>query len=185
MAVDSSGGTNKAAMTERAKICDKAIAFLQDPFDQPGADGGNVQPLVHNRIGKLAMAKGDYTIAKTYFNAIIVGKTPDREKPIDPAPSPFQVYEARYFSVVCDVLNKKPDAAEKGLGELVAWQKKSLPANAQGGVEAAADMLRYRMLSSKADVARNDVEKAEINQQAGRSPGGLAEISPGICRDYY
>jgi hypothetical protein len=165
MATDTSGGKNADAVKERTKICNDAIRFLQDPFDQPGADGGNVQPLVHNRIGKLQLAKGDYSAAKTYFNAMIAGKTPDG-KAIDPAPNAFQVYEARYFLVVCDVLGKKPDLAEKELADLDAWQKKSLPPEAQSGVDAAADMLRYRMLSGKAELAKTDKEKEELNKQA-------------------
>ena len=177
MAIDTSGGKNAAAVKERSKICDDAIKFLQDPFDLPGADGGGVQPLVHNRIGKLAMAKGDFTMAKTYFNAMVVGKTPDG-KAIDPAPTPFQIYEARYFAVDCDVLGKKPDLAEKGLDELVAWQKKSLPPEAQNGVDAAADMLRYRMLSGKADLAKTEPEKEELNKQADAVLMGLEKTHP-------
>jgi hypothetical protein len=177
MAIDTSGGKNAAAVKDRAKVCDSAIRFLQDPFDQPGADGGGVQPLVHNRIGKLAMAKGDYTTAQTYFKAMILGKTPDG-KAIDPAPTPFQVYEARYFSVDCDVLGRKPDAAEKGLAELVDWQKKSLPPEAQSGVDAAADMLRYRMLSVKADLAKTDAEKDDLNRQADAVLMALEKTHP-------
>jgi hypothetical protein len=165
MANDTSGGKNAAAVKERSKICDGAITYLLDPFDLPGADGGGVQPLVHNRIGKLELAKGDYAAAKGYFNAIIIGKTPDG-KPIDPAPNATEVYEARYFLVVCDVLGKKPDLAEKELAELDAWQKKTLPPEAQSGVDAAADMLRYRLLSAKADLAKTNNEKEELNKQA-------------------
>ncbi len=94
VAIDTSGGKDLPAVKERAKICDDAIKYFLDPYDLPGADGGGVQPVVHNCIGKLQMTKGDYTAAKTYFNAMIVGKTPDG-KPIDPAPNVTQVYEAR------------------------------------------------------------------------------------------
>jgi len=177
MAIDTSGGANKAAVAERAKICDKAIKFLIDPFDQPGSDGGGVQPLVHNRIGKLEMAKGDYSSAKSYFNAMIIGKTPDG-KAIDPAANAGQIYEARYFLVLCDVLGKKPDVAEKELADLDAWQKKNLPAEAQSGVDAAADMLRYRMFSAKADLAKSQADKDELNKQADGVLTALEKTHP-------
>jgi len=165
IAIDTSGSKNAAAAQERARICDEAIKYLKDPFDQPGDDGGGVQPLVHNRIGKLAMAKGDYQTAKSCFRDMVSGKTSDG-KAIDPAPTPAQVYEARYFSLVCDILNKKPDSAEKGLPDLEAWQKKALPADAQSGVEVAADMLRYRIVVTKANLARRDADRQQLNQQA-------------------
>lgn len=140
-----------AGAAERTKIADEAIAYLKE-LDT--ADYG-LQPIVRNRIAKLHMAKGDYAAAKEIFKTVIDAKG------LTPEPDASQQYEARYFSAVCDVETGDLDAARKGLGGLLKWQKENLPGadDVQKGVAAAADMMQYRI----------HMAAAEADRKAGRA----------------
>ena len=133
-------------MAQRAKIADAAVEFLKEMDNE---DSG-VQPAVRNRTAKLLMAKGDYPAAKEVFQTVIDAKG------LAPAPEPFQQYEARYFSAVCELEQGNLDAARKALAELLKWQQENLPKDpeVQKGVSAAADMMQYRLHMASADAER-------------------------------
>src|SRR4029077_19286959 len=93
--------------------------------------------LVRNRMAKLSMTAGDFAEARTLFSSVINDAG-------NPKPPVAQQYEARYFTAVADLLDKKPQAAENGLNELLTWQEANLPRDktARDGAAAAAAMLR-------------------------------------------
>lgn len=145
---------------ERTKIADEAIAYLKE-LDAP--DYG-LQPIVRNRIAKLHMAKGDFAAAKDVFKTVVDAKG------LTPEPDASQQYEARYFSVVCDVETGNLDAARKELAGLLKWQKENLPAadDVQKGVAAAADMMQYRihMAAAEADRKAGRAEQARAGEKS-------------------
>ncbi|HTL30273.1 MAG TPA: hypothetical protein VL282_13665 [Tepidisphaeraceae bacterium] len=149
------------ASPERGKIANEAIEYLKQ-FDDPDS---NVQPAVRNRIAKLNMVKGTYDEAKKLFDTII-----KKDPAIKPAPDVAQQYEARYFRAVADLMGRapNPDAAKKGLDELIAWQGANLPRDkaTQDGASAAAAMLEYRIANARADIAKTDADKKAANDQA-------------------
>jgi hypothetical protein len=107
------------------------------------------------------MVKGDYATARKLFDEML---KPD----FKPAPAVAQQYEARYFRAVTEVLDKKPDAAAKAMGDLLAWQQANLPPDptTQDGAAAAAAMLEYRVDSLKADLTSDAAAKATFNADA-------------------
>jgi len=152
------------AAAQRTKIADEGIAYLKE---LDSADY-NLQPVVRNRIAKLDMAKGDYAAAKEAFKSVI------DKKGLTPEPDASQQYEARYFSVVCDVDTGELDAARKGLADLLKWQKENLPKGeeVQKGVAAAADMLQYRIHMAGAEADR----KAGREEQARKGEAAAVEV---------
>ena len=155
---------NPASAAQRAKVADGGIQYLKE-LDTP--DFG-VQPVVRNRIAKLHMAKGDFAAAKEAFQTVV------DKKDLTPPPDPFQQYEARYFSAVCDVETGKLDEARKGLADLLKWQKENLPGDAevQKGVAAAADMMQYRIHMAAAEADR----KAGRAEQARKGEASAVEV---------
>lgn len=153
-----------AGLAGRAKIADAAIAYLKE-IDTP--DYG-VQPVVRNRTAKLLMAKGDYAGASGVFQTVI------DKKGLKPEPDPFQQYEARYFSAVCELETGNLDAARKSLADLLKWQKENLPKDAevQKGVAAAADMMQYRIHMAVADAER----KAGREDAARKGEAAAVEV---------
>lgn len=108
------GETDPAARQAKAKAGIEALT----PFDS--ADS-NVQPRIRLAIGKLKMASGDYAGAKAAFGSLLTDNT------ISPQPNPFELYDARYFSVVADVLAGDLAAAQKEKPALDQWQAKDFP----------------------------------------------------------
>lgn len=153
-----------AGAQDRAKIADAAIAYLKE-MDTP--DYG-VQPVVRNRAAKLLMAKGDFAGAREVFQTVI------DKKDLKPEPDPFQQYEARYFSGVCELATGNLDAARKSLADLLKWQKENLPKDAevQKGVGAAADMMQYRIHMAVADAER----KAGREDAARKGEAAAVEV---------
>jgi hypothetical protein len=154
---------DKAAAAKRKEVCQQAIEALK-PFDE---EGGGVRVPVELAIAKLSMALGadGYKQAKDYFAKVIAAKSDDAN-----APNKYVglQYQARYFTLVADVLNKKPDEAEKGLAELKAWQVDNLPKDkaTQQGVDAATSMLEYRVQAAKADLTHDAKAKEKYNAEA-------------------
>ncbi len=147
-----------ASDPQRIEVANKAIESLA-PFDAPDTA---VQAAVRNRIAKLNMAKGDYATARRIFATVI-----DHSKgEIKPAPTTAQQYEARYFSLVCQMLAGNLDEAEKNLDGLETWQKSNLDSTQQKGASAAFVMLRYRILSARADKAADADVKKKDNDDA-------------------
>lgn len=142
----------------REKIADDAITYLK----QYDTNDSGVQAAVRNRIAKLNMAKGDYDQAEKTFATVI---TDDPKAPIKPEPTKAQQYEARYFSIVCQILDGKFDDAQKTAETLKDWQAANLDAVQQKGASAAFAMLQYRILSGQADKA-TDPAKQQLNDKA-------------------
>jgi hypothetical protein len=133
-----------AGQQERVKIAGNAIKYLKDVDN---ADS-SVMPAARLTIGKLYLAMGNYTEARTRFDSI--ANNPKNE--VVPAPTVYQQYEARYFTLVAQLENKNIDGATQGLADLISWQKAKLPGDkaTQDGVAAAAEMMRYRIFSADA-----------------------------------
>src|SRR3954452_3790088 len=108
---------------ERKDIAAKATDALKE-FD---TEESGVQPLVENRIAKLFMISGDFAKARKRFDNVAAKKT-------KPEPNLGQQFEARFFRVLTDVLDKKPDEAATGLDELSKWIAGNIPPDAQAGV---------------------------------------------------
>ncbi len=149
-----------AGQQERVKIAQTALKYLTD-IDN--ADSG-VMPAVRLMMGKLYLAMGSYSEARSRFDSI--ANNPKNE--VVPPPDVYQQYEARYFHLVADLENRNTAAAKKGLSELIAWQKSKLPADkaTQEGVAAAAEMMRYRIYSAEAaesDATADARKKADDN----------------------
>src|SRR4051812_2828294 len=152
-----------AGQAQRAKIVDEAVTYLKD-LDNAEF---NLQPIVRNRMAKLLMTKGDFAGAKELFQTVI------DKKGITPEPDPFQQYEARYFSTVCDLEAGKLDEARKRLADLLKWQKENLKGEeAQKGVSAAADMMQYRIHMAAAEAER----KAGREEQAKKGEAAAVEV---------
>ena len=69
------------------------------------------------------------------------------------------------------MLDKKPDAAKKGLSDLLAWQDANLPQDktARDGAAAAAAMLKYRIDSLQSQLAKNPDDKKKAVPE-GKGP---------------
>ena len=154
---------DKAAINKRAEVCKKAIESLAQ-FDE---EGSNVRVPVELDIAKLNMAMGPagYAKAKEYF-AKVIGAQPDAGA--NPKQYLSEQYQARYFTLIADVLNQKADAAEAGLTELKSWQDANLAKDkgTQQGVDAATSMLEYRIFAGKADAAKGPKEREKLNNDA-------------------
>ncbi|HSV15034.1 MAG TPA: hypothetical protein VLI90_12315, partial [Tepidisphaeraceae bacterium] len=143
---------------QRKRTADDAIESLKQ-FD---TNDSAVQPVVRNQIAKLNMVKGSFDAAKKMFDAI--ANNPNGE--IKPAPDKAQQYEARYFSVVCQILSRKIADAQKDMEALDTWQRANLTAEQQKGASAAFTMLKYRVLSTRADLANDADDRRKNNEQA-------------------
>jgi hypothetical protein len=146
-----------SASPDRAAVANDALDYLKQ-FDVPENPD---RFIVRNRMAKLAMVKGDYQTARKFFAAVLSDAG-------NPKPNIAQQYEAKYFSAVTDLLAKNPDAAQKGLDDLLAWQQANLPNDKQArdGAEAASAMLKYRILSLQSDQAKSAEEKKHFNDAA-------------------
>lgn len=152
-------GSKPEGQAERKKVADEAIKYFKDnELDKP--DSG-VMPLVLSRLGKLHMVKGEYAKAREHF-----GQLAKADPNIVPPPNPGQVFDAKFFGVLTDVLDKKPDDAAKGLAELEGWVKANIPADQQQGVEAALMLAKFRIASAQTDLAKDPAQKKVFDQQA-------------------
>jgi hypothetical protein len=154
---------DKAAVAKRNEVAQKAIKTLTE-FDE---EGSNVRIPVELEIAKLNMAMGPdgYKAAKAFFDKVINAKPDDAKNPKQYL---GEQYQAHYFTLVADVLNHDPDAAEKGLADLKAWQEANLPNDkaTRLGIDAAYSMLEYRVMSAKAEAAKGPKEKERLNNEA-------------------
>ena len=154
---------DKAAVAKRNEVCKRAIEKLTE-FDD---EGSNVRVPVELEIAKLYMVLGEdgYKKSKEFFTKVINAKSDDAK---NPKKYVGEQYQARYFTLVADVLNHQPDAAEKDLPDLKAWQEANLGTDegTKKGVGAAMSMLEYRILSTKAELAKGPKEKERLNSEA-------------------
>ena len=141
----------------RRQICDGAFNYLKQ-FD---VDENPDRNIVRSRMAKLALAEGNYDTARQYFDLVTDSPTAEQK-------NIAVQYEARYFAAVTELLAHDLDAARKHLDELVTWEKSNLPSDrsAQAGAEAAEAMLRYRIASLEAELARDPEAQKSANDRA-------------------
>jgi hypothetical protein len=159
---------------QRKDIADATIKYLTD-FDVPDQP---VRALVDVRMAKLYMVIGDFVNAHRLFD--LVAAADPKQFPVPPEIA--QQYEARYFSAVADVLAQKPDDAQRGLDDLMAWQAMNLPKDEASvkGANAAAAMLTYRIQSLRADLASDAEEKKKFNDQSVATLQQLLKDQPAL-----
>lgn len=129
-----------SAKTEIDNVTQPAISALKE-YDNPKS---GVQNAVRTRIGKLYMARNEYADARTWFDKVIGGADAAREW--------GSIYEAKYFRVLCDLLEKKLTEAGSAATELGEWQARNIPASEKAaleGAEAALRMLEYRIAKTQ------------------------------------
>ena len=110
----------------RKSMADETILALREfndaacnvpPDPPPGKNpGANIQARIRNITGKLHMAAGDYKEAKASFVSVFIELA--RLPPQAPPPTAIDLYDARYFNVVCDILS--------GASGRAPWQTKPL-----------------------------------------------------------
>jgi hypothetical protein len=146
-----------AANPDRRKIASDGIEYLKQFDVNENPDRG----IVRNRIAKLAMAMADYDTARRYFASTLSDQN-------TPRPKPEQLYEAKYFSAVVEVLARKPEAAQKAYQDLLAWQSANPleTEQAKAGADAAAAALQYRIRSLESELARDPAEKKKADDAA-------------------
>ena len=185
-AIDVGGPNAKAGLDERKKLADPAINYLKD-FATP--DSG-AAPTVLLRLGRLAMAKADFANAKKYLQYVIDKKVPAAEPKQppqelkNPAPTIWQENEARYFSIVTDVLAKKVPEAEKGFSDLEAWQKGVTDADFKKdtkGNDAQMLMLKYRIVSAKADAVAAGPDREKLERDGADALEKLGALDRGFA----
>jgi hypothetical protein len=142
----------------RQTIATAAIDSLKQ-FDN---NDSAVQAMVRNQIAKLTMAKGDYAAAIDIFSGVI--NNPNGL--IKPPPDIALQYQARYFTIVCQILNHDLQNTHASMDALQNWQKRDLGPAQQQGAAAAFVMLNYRMLSEQADAASDPDIRGKENDQA-------------------
>jgi tetratricopeptide (TPR) repeat protein len=165
------------ALTERKEQAGKAIKELR-VFD---SNESGVVPIVKTQIAKLFLASRDIANARKEFQLVVDGKVLENGKPVDmnPPPVPAQVNDAKYFLVVADIVEKKPDQALKRMTELEQWQKANIKdAAAQQALGVTMGMLRYRVLAAQADLATVTAKKDELNREADLALEGVANSFP-------
>ena len=157
---------------ERATVIDPAIAYLSD-LDSPDT---TVQPRVRVMLGKLNLAKGNYDEALKLLDSV------SSDEKIQPRPAVDQQYEAKYFSLVAQLLAGHLKEASDGLEELIRWQKSAMPKDdtTQKGVAAAAEMLRYRIQTAMADATTDPVAKQNAQDSATKVLLNLSTQRPDL-----
>jgi len=90
-----------------------------------------------------------------------------KDKKVKPEPNAGQQFEAKFFRVLTDVLDKKPDDAAKGLAELEGWISSNIPKEQQEGVNAAVLLAKFRIASAQ-EMGRSGPER----RRRGRRSSG-------------
>lgn len=161
-------------LEQRKKLVAPALEVLQT-YDN---NESGIQAAVRNRIAKLNMAIHDFGPGNDIFETVVSGKIDDKKK-IVPDPGPFEQYEARYFSAVCELMQGQIDRAKQGVTDLVAWQQANVKEpEVQKQLDAAADMLRYRVAMKERDKAKDPAAKKAAEEQAFNILLGLNEKQP-------
>jgi hypothetical protein len=161
---------------DRKKIADPAITYLSD-YDNPQS---TVQPVVRMQIAKLQLAEGDFAKAKGNFDSI--ANNPNNV--IVPAPTLDDQNNARYFAIVSQIQARKLPAAETDIQSLEKWQQTNyLPAlkpAEQNEVKASMAMLKFRLLSTQADLAAAPAVHEDLNNKAMDVLSQLLKEQPGL-----
>ena len=165
---------NAKGLEKRRQIAEGAMKFLE-AYDN--AESG-IQAAVRNRMAKLLLVQREYGPANDLFDTVITGTIDDKQK-IEPAPKPFDQYEARYFSVVAELMQGNLKEAEKGLAEVIAWQQEHVKGKgAEEQVAAAAEMLRYRILMERRKKLKDPAGKKKAEDDAMAVLMDLSEKQP-------
>lgn len=172
-------------MKERKALAEQAITYLSD-FDN---DSSGVQPRVRNMLAKLNMAAGAYKEARAIFATVYADNTE-----VKPPPNPFEQYEARYFTVVDDVLAQDLTAARGDKTSLDDWQTRIFPgllqkmnvsaeaiAQTNKDVGAAAQMLQWRVDVLEGDLAKAPAAKAQADKAAETVLLALRQARPDLA----
>ena len=156
----------------RAKIADEAIKGLAE-YD---ANDSQVQAAVRLRIGKLQMAKGDYDSARKTLQSVVDNSS----KAIQPEPDITQLFEARYFSALCDLLSRNAEATASDLVKLTPWTEQFLPNNKaiREGAAASLAMMQYRLEVLRSELATDDAAKKAAQDKANTVLQQLAKDRP-------
>jgi hypothetical protein len=169
----------------RKELADKAITALTD-YDT--ADS-TVQPRVRNMIAKLQMVSGQFDEARKSFQSVS-----DEKSTLVPAPNPIEQYEARYFTVVTDVVAQKLAEAKSDKAALDAWQTTELPkllaaanlspaaiAENKKGIESAGQMLEWRVDVLEGDLTKVPAEKKKADDAAEAVLAALRITRPDLA----
>ena len=155
----------------RKSMADADITTLAD-YD---TEDSMVQPRVRNMIAKLYMSAGEFNEAKKAFLSV------GGDKPtVKPDPNPLEQYDARYFTVVTDIISGDMASARADKASLDAWQTTKMPALLKGikgfseadiaatagSVAAAGDMLEWRLHVLEGDTAKTPADKQKAEKAA-------------------
>jgi Tetratricopeptide repeat len=153
---------------QRKQTASDALEYLKQ-FD---VDDNPDRNFVRNRMAKLAMAAGDFEAARTIFSSVIA----------DPKSSATLQYEARYFFAVSQLQSKNLNSAQKSLDDLLDWQKTNLAAdtNVQDGVNAAASMLKFRILDAQSKASSDPVARKQATDAATAVLSELVKQQPAL-----
>jgi hypothetical protein len=152
------------ASPQRVKVCKDNIEVLKQFNDE----GSTVRVAAELMIAKLSMAMGGdegFKQAKEYFDKVIKAQSDDEKNPKQYV---LEQYQARYFTLVSDVLAKKPEEAQKGLADLKAWQDTNMPTDPQTRLSmgSAQTMLEYRIDAALAEQAKDPAQKEKLSAEA-------------------
>ncbi|HEY8747383.1 MAG TPA: hypothetical protein VIM11_05380 [Tepidisphaeraceae bacterium] len=145
-------------IAERAAVVEKAVAYLTE-LDTPESQ---VQGRVRVMLGKLNLVQGKYEDAIRLLDSV---ETDDK---ISPPAAADQKYEARYFKGVAQLQAGQLKQADDSLESLIKWEKTAMPTDdvTQKGIAAAAEMLRFRILSAQADQSRDPIARKNASDAA-------------------
>ncbi len=156
----------------RKKLVDESVEFLKQ-FDNPDS---TIQPTIKVQIGKFLIVKGDYAGAIAMFKSLYV----DPSKVV-PAPKPFDLNDARFFTADALLRSGKPDDAEKQLAETVTWQKANFTNPAELRlVTDTVEVLKARIAWFRAEQSNDAVAKGKFNDQASTILTKLMKDNPGL-----
>ncbi len=162
---------------QRKTLAKEAIDKYLKDLDAP--DSG-VQPTVRMQIGKLQLVAGDYDAAKTTLDSLV--ENPG--KAIVPAPTLPDENNARYFSIVAEILSRKLPAAETDIDSLDQWETRAylptLSPPEQKQVKAALAMIKFRLYSAQSDLAAGEVQQKAANDKAIDVLATLLKDQPGL-----
>ena len=146
----------------RTSTADATITYLTQ-FDNPKS---GIQAGIRVLLGKLLVAKGDYTAAAKMLDSVATGGAGQ----LNPAPTPAEQNDARYFAAVARLYAGQFADVATAIKDLDVWQQTTylpkLPAGQQAQVRAADAMLNFRLASAQADAANTPDAKQKFNDQA-------------------
>ena len=161
------------ASGERTSIADRGINYLKllDTPDQP------IRPAVRLRIGKLQMARNDFSSARQSLSPLA------SDDAFEPKAAPIERYQAFFFLVANELAARNSTAAQTELDRLLQWQSTNLSgdANTRASAEAASKMLQYRIHELNAQLAGNNEARKRANDAAVATLSKLLADRPDLA----